>query len=135
MKHIRSEKGQSLIEAALVLTVLLLLVLGVINFALIFYVHVGVVNAANVGATYAGASPARANDLTGITAMALGESGDWRCNGQPAVTSTLGSDPSGGVTVRVTVRCQVAGLVPMPLGFDEVTVSGTAVRRVAPNGP
>lgn len=136
VRHLRSENGQSLIESALVMTLLLLLVLGVINFALIFYVHVGVVNAASVAATYAATSPTTANDLSGITAAALGETTRWRCrDGRPIVTRALDTDPAGGLMVSVVVRCEVVNLIALPAGFDRVTVTGTAVRRVRPFSP
>lgn len=136
VKHFRSENGQSLIESALVIMLLLLLVLGVINFALIFYVHVGVVNAANVAATYAAISPITANDLQGITAAALGETTGWRCSsGRPIVSRTLGTDPAGGLMVSVVVRCEVVNLIALPANFGPITVTGMAVRRVQPSNP
>ena len=132
MKHLRSESGQSLIELAVLLPILLTLTLGVFDFALIYNTYVGIVNAANVGATYAATSPAAASNLSAITAAALGESNVWRCTSQPAVTRTPSLDPYGFSMISVTVSCQVDNLIAIPAVFNNITVSAKAVRRVRP---
>ena len=132
MKHLRSESGQSLIELAVLLPILLTLTLGVFNFALIYNTYVGIVNAANVAATYAATSQAAASNLSAITAAALSESDVWRCTSQPTVTRTPGTDPYGYAMIRVTVSCQVGNLIAIPASFYHITVSAEAVRRVRP---
>ena len=48
----RSDRGQSLIECALVLPLLMLLIVNVVNFGAIFYAWISVANAARTGAQY-----------------------------------------------------------------------------------
>jgi len=132
MKHVRSESGQSLIEGALMITLLMLLVMGLIDFAFVFQAYLGVVNAANVGVTYAATSSIAANDLSGITAAALSETDIWHCIDQPNVAHTLSTDSYGYSMVSVTVSCQVADLMAIPSSLNNIQVSATAVRRVKP---
>lgn len=130
MKHLRDEAGQSLVEFAALITLLITLVLGVIDFTFILVSYVGVVNAANVGATYAATSAAAANNLSAITAAALSETDIWRCDGQPTVTRSPGVDSSGGATISVTVSCDVADLIAIPDSINNVIASATVVRRI-----
>jgi Flp pilus assembly protein TadG len=130
MKHLRSENGQSLIEGALMITLLMVIILGLIDFAFIFQAYLGVVSAASVGITYAATSSTAANDLSGITAAALSETDIWHCIGQPNVTRTLTTDSYGYSMVSVTITCRVADLMAIPSSLNNVQVSATAVRRV-----
>ena len=132
MKHLRSESGQGLVETAALIMLLMVLVLGLIDFTFILVTYVSVTNAANVGATYAATSPATAGNLTAITLAALSETNSWRCNGQPTVTRSPGTDSSGGATISVTVACDVANLIAIPNSISQVVASATVVRRVKP---
>jgi Flp pilus assembly protein TadG len=130
MKFFRSQRGQSLVEGALTISILMMLVLGLIDFAFVFSAYIGVVNAANAGAVYASTSPISANNLNGITAAVMSETNNWRCVGQPPVSRSFAPDGYGYTKVTVTVACQVAGLVAIPNSFNQITVSASAVRRV-----
>ena len=57
MKHSRREKGQSLLEFALILPVLLIVLAGVLDLGRIYYSYVAVTDAAAEGATYAAMYP------------------------------------------------------------------------------
>ncbi len=126
----RAERGQGMVEFALLLPVLLLLVVGVINFAFIFHTYIQVVNAAGVGATYAATSSITANDQTGLSAAALADSANWHCVQPTAIGASPVGDPYGYQRVSVTVTCQVSNLIILPDGFGPVQVSATATRRV-----
>ena len=132
MKQLRTESGQSLVETAGLIMLLMVMVLGVIDFTFIMLAHVSVTNAANVGATWAATSPARANDLSGITAAALSETNNWHCTGQPTVERTPGTDASGGATIGVTVSCDVGNLIAIPNSINHVVATATVIRRVKP---
>lgn len=124
------ERGQGMVEFALLLPVLLLLVVGVINFAFIFHTYIQVVSAAGVGATYAATNATTANDTAGISAAALVDSATWHCNAPTATRASLVGDPYGYQRVTVTVTCQVTELIIGPGGLGPVTVSAEATRRV-----
>lgn len=53
MKLIKNEKGQSMVETALVLPIVLLLLLGIFDFGWLFYNKLNVENCARDGARYA----------------------------------------------------------------------------------
>jgi Flp pilus assembly protein TadG len=125
-----AERGQGMVEIALLLPVLLTLVVALVNFAFIFHTYIQVISAAGVGASYAATSAIAANDSSGISAAALMDSANWRCD-QPTVTSPAPvGDPYGFQRVSVTVSCQVADLLVFPSSFGPVPVSATATRRV-----
>jgi Flp pilus assembly protein TadG len=129
LRTVRSENGQSMVEAALVFTLLVVIVLGLIDFAYIFQAYIGVVNAAGVGATYAATSLAAATNPNAIAAAALAETDSWHCTNR-WVTSTLTTDAYNYPMIRVTVSCQVADLITIPDALDHIVVSSTAIRRV-----
>jgi Flp pilus assembly protein TadG len=57
MKHSRREKGQSLLEFALILPVLLIVLAGVLDLGRLYYSYIAVTDAAAEGATYAAMHP------------------------------------------------------------------------------
>lgn len=66
MKHkkcFRNGRGQSLVEVALVLPILLIIMLGLLDFGRAYYIQVALRDAADEGAVYASIRP---NDTTGI---------------------------------------------------------------------
>lgn len=68
-------RGQSAVELAFIVPVLLLLLLVVIDFGRVFFVAVGVHNAARAGAQYGSYSLTNAGDFAGITAAATTDGG------------------------------------------------------------
>ncbi|MBU0704877.1 MAG: pilus assembly protein [Chloroflexi bacterium] len=72
MKNRKSERGQSLLEFALVLPVLLIVLAGVLDLGRLYFAYVAVTDAAGEGAAYAAIHPddigeiiRRAQDATG----------------------------------------------------------------------
>ncbi len=57
MKRTRKEKGQSLVEIALVLPILLFILAGILDLGRLYYVYVAVSDAAAEGGTYAAIYP------------------------------------------------------------------------------
>ena len=62
-KSNHSGRGQSLVEVALVLPIILMILLGLLDFGRVFYTMVALRDAADEGATYAAIKP---NDSAGI---------------------------------------------------------------------
>jgi Flp pilus assembly protein TadG len=131
--HKRSslEQGQSLVEIALVLPVLVILLLGIAEVGFLLFSHVQVANATRAGARYGSlcrfndnclGSPGLA-DLTAVVETAvLAENQTLKMNGTNTVVNvqpaSLGSLPVVGTPITVTVTYThssifVSNLVPM----------------------
>jgi Flp pilus assembly protein TadG len=99
---LRRETGQSLVEVALMLPLLLLLLVGVIEIGRYAYIGILVGNAARAGAAYGVQGNIQSSDQVGITAAAKN---DFQNNGQNATLLTVdapvlvcGCDSAGTVT-------------------------------------
>jgi len=73
--HTGSERGQSLVELALVVPLLLLLLVGIIEIGRFAYYSILVSNAARAGAQYGAQSLATAADAAGIVTAATSDAG------------------------------------------------------------
>ena len=123
----RPQGGQSLVELALLMTILLWLCFGLVDFGRVFYIHVGLTNASREGARYAaGASPACGEaSFTAIRAKVKAE--------QPGLGLTddmisVDCSQEDRRTVRVTYRFRP--ITPMIAGaLDNPDGSGTIPLR------
>lgn len=97
MKHQRSERGQSLVELAVSLLVLLYLLSGAVEFGLAFFQYVQLRDAAQEGALYGSM-----NACTGAAAI------ETRARGASYSPIKL-ADPSSGVIVTVTATSKSGG--------------------------
>ncbi len=123
----RRERGQSLVELALVLPLLMLVILGAIDFGRVFYASMTVAGAARNGAQYASENP---TDTTGIQSAALDDAGSL----DPAPTVTVSgptSDGNGGEYVRVQVDHEFSTLIPWPGLPSSIEISRAVTMRVA----
>jgi Flp pilus assembly protein TadG len=114
------ESGQSLVELALILPVLLLLLVGVIEIGRFAFYSILVANAARAGAQYGAQSLITSADFTGITAAAQND-GLASLN----VTPQLSCGCNGtalNVCSTITPTCV---LPDHPLVYIQVTASGT----------
>src|SRR5260370_21949428 len=97
-----SQSGQSLVEFAIMLPLLLLLLLGVIEIGRYAYISILIGNAARAGVAYGSQTHITAADATGITAAA---DNDFQNNGQNVNTLTVnkvyacGCDNAGTISV------------------------------------
>jgi hypothetical protein len=135
MRNIKQEKGQSSVELAFSLLLLIPIMLALIDFAFIIRQYIAVSNAANAGAAYGASGKNEALDVLGIQAAALSESPDTVCDGpsgKPTVVMPIPYNISGtDWWVKVTVKCKVKGLLVMPGILPNLEVAVTAERRVA----
>ncbi len=106
MKH-PSQRGQSIVEVALVLPLLALLLTGLLDFGRAFFVSVALNDAAAEGAVYAAARP---TDTDGITARARGS-----LEGTPLINPAQ---------VQVSVTC-AGGNCSAVTGGSAITVTTT----------
>lgn len=127
------QRGQTLLEVALLTPLLLLLLLGVIEMGRYAYISILVGNAAHAGATYAAQSLPQSADSAGIQAAA---DNDFVNNGQVAsslavtFSNSCGCDSAGTVAAAgcTTATNPTAGTCPGGgrwVVFVSVTASGT----------
>jgi len=127
-----SERGQTMLEVALLLPMLLILALGVIELGRYAYIAILVGNAARAGAAYGAQSLPQSVDTIGIQAAA---DNDFQNNGQNvsslSVTNSVacGCDSSGTVTTQgcTTKTNSTAGTCASGhwVVMESVTASGT----------
>jgi len=104
-KDLPSQSGQTLVEVALTLPLLLLLLLGVIEMGRYAYISILVGNAARAGAAYSAQSGGTSTDTAGII---LAADKDFQNNGQNLSKLTVssvvscGCDNAGTLTVDYT---------------------------------
>jgi len=105
MKHLMSERGQSLVELAFSILILIYLLAGAVEFGMIFFQYVQLRDAAQEGALYGSLHP---TDSGGIIDRVQGASSSPIDLTDPAVTVTpvvIGSAcESPGNAIRVEVR-------------------------------
>jgi Flp pilus assembly protein TadG len=150
-RRFADEGGQSLVEVALCLPILLLIVIGIVDIGRLYSYKVAVTNAAREAAFYGARDPqSAANGTTGICQRARSELGagtDPNPCGTPSITVTClrggiscGSSSSvpalfqtaaaGGADVTVTVSYHVALLSSYLVGrvfnVNPVTITSSA---------
>lgn len=143
------ERGQSLVEVALALPVLLLIVIGIVDIGRIYTYKVAVTNAAREAAFYGARDPQAAEDgTTGICQRARSElgagagpcntssitvdclRGGIACGTKPAVPALFQTEQAGGADVTVTVTYRVSllstYLVSRAFSLNPVSISSSA---------
>ena len=123
----KSEKGQAMVEMALVLPILLLLVGAIVDFGWLFYSQLALNNAAREGARYA--------------VIHYNAAGDWKQDAQRVMdNSYVGvstataevADPDDS-QIRATMSARVpilTGIASTVLQTDAMDMTGTCVMRL-----
>jgi hypothetical protein len=115
----RAEQGQSLLEVAFVVPVLLLLMVGLIEIGRFAFYAVLVSNAAHAGAQYGAQSLITSADISGITHAA-------QHDGQiPGIPMTVAPIQQCGCSATTLGGCPTGGGCANPLVYVEVTTSET----------
>jgi len=117
------ERGESLVELALVLPFLSLLLIGVIDFGRAYYFSIEVAGAAHTGALYGTQNP---TDTPGMVSAALGDAPD--VTSVPAMamtaTATYGCECSDGTSAVALCATQPSCGVNV-VNYVQVTTSAT----------
>jgi Flp pilus assembly protein TadG len=124
----RRQRGQSLTEMAIFITILMLLMAGVIDLGRAYYSYLALKDAAAEGAAYGSIEP---GDLAGIDARVRGESPGGLIDWTGAAVNTTFIGPAcrgGGVRVEITITYEfltpfigaIAGTQTIPLTADVV---------------
>ncbi len=122
------ERGQSLTEAAIFITLLMVVLAGLIDLGRMYYTYLALKDAAAEGAAYGSMEPA---DLAGVEARVRGESPDGLIDWSAAAVHTSFIGPAcrgGGVQVEVTITYRfitpfigsIAGSQSIPLSAEVV---------------
>ncbi len=130
--HVRSDRGQALVELALIAPVLIILMLGVIDYGRVYFAYISVTNGARVGADYAATGPAEAADTAGIKAAALTDTSDLldQSPTNPDVTVTTANDSQGRLYADVTMTYTFSTLFPWPGLPTSIDIERTVRSRV-----
>ena len=130
---IRSRRGQSLVELALIAPVLIILALGVIDYGRVYFAFVSVTNGARNGAHFASNSPSAATDIPSIRDAAMGDMNELlnTSPSNPNVTSETGTDSQGGLYADVTVTYTFSTIFPWPGLPSSFEVERTVRARVS----
>lgn len=125
-RYVKNDRGQTLVEFALILPVLLLLVIGMMDFGLIINQHMIMAEAAREGARSAALGGSNGTVITVVkTAASQIDTNQLTVTIVPADTRIRGDS----VTVRVTNPARITQLV-RPFFPDGFVVQGSATMRV-----
>lgn len=134
VRLVREEKGQAVVELALVLSLLLLILLGILTFGLVMHDYLSVTYASREGARAAALGGSDAAVVDAVT-TALPATLD------PALVTTTITPAQGnrprGATITVTVSYPIPLDIPFiasALGRDSLTLSGSTVMRAEVGG-
>ena len=121
-RDLRRERGQSLVEFAVLLPILVLILMGVLDFGRVFYAYTTIANAAYQGAVCAsmgsGACPA------GAASTATAEVNGTLPGG--VTTTVTGAGGAAGSAVTVTVLYNFQPVTTAILGLTTVPVRASA---------
>ena len=143
----RSDDGQSLVEAAIAVPVLLLIVIGIIDIGSYAYTGIEIASGARAGVLYGSHDPGTEASRDGMDAHALANSPDVKPSPSATATAfcvcadgTASSCSSGDCTsshrldyVQVTESVQVSPAIPFPgIPNPLPTIVRVAIQQVSP---
>lgn len=118
-RNLRKQRGQSLIELALLLPLLLILVIGALEFGRLFYTEIVITNAAREGAYYLATHPSDFNLGTGLAPntvlAAQTEANNSGIANVSVSVSAVNCCNMGEYSVVVTVESQVENVLILGL--------------------
>ena len=112
----RDERGVSLVEMALVLTLLLLLLAGAADVGGAFHAYIIITNASREGARFASHFPHLYDDIRLQTKMEAANSSVTLTDGDITIDSEGGPVPAPGEPIRVTVEYDFQTILSGMLG-------------------
>ena len=131
--HKRGERGQALVELAMIAPVLIILMLGAIDFGRVYFAYVAVTNGARNGADYAAAGSEAAADIAAIKAAAVADTNDLldTSSTNPDVTVVTATDSQGRLYADVTVQYTFTTIFDWPGLPHSIDLERTVRARVA----
>jgi Flp pilus assembly protein TadG len=129
-KSKRSERGQSLVELAISLLILLYLLSGAVEFGIAFFQFVQLRDAAQEGALYGSMNP---TDTAGITARIRGSSNSPidLSTITPEITYSGAPCEGNGITVKLTFNHQIfMPFIPQLIGSSQIPLTATVTDTI-----
>jgi Flp pilus assembly protein TadG len=132
----RDEKGQSIVELAIVLVMLTMIAIAGTDFARGVSEYGQVVSAANAGAQYGATGTAESTNTSAIAAAASANLGSLYPQPGASITSATSDDGTGASQKQVTVTVTIPFhfVAPFANYFPDFNLTSTAVMRVNPYG-
>ena len=130
MKHIKSERGQSLVELAISIVILVYLLAGAVEFGLAFFQFVQLRDAAQEGALYGSMNP---SDTAGITARVQGASSSPvdLTTITPVITIIGSACEGNGIKVTVSYNHQIfMPFIPQFIGSSTIPLNATVTDTI-----
>ena len=127
-KLIRSELGQSMVETAIVLPVVILLLVAIVDSGRVFHAWLIVTNSAREGARSASAQ----QDWATVKPRIEAASGAWLCDGIDLTCTPTNIQGASGESVSIQVTRNVTLLTPImsALWGGTVTLTGDATMQL-----
>ncbi len=128
MKH-RKENGQSIVEFALMLPLLVMVLMGLLDFGRAYFVVVMLNDAVAEGAVYAGAAP---QDINGIKLRVVEAAADELVHIELTNVAVSSSSITAGASITVSVSHEFTFLTPLigDMFGDGLTLRGQAVNPI-----
>jgi Flp pilus assembly protein TadG len=123
-QNVRSERGQALVEAALLLPILMVLAMGAVDFGRAYYAYTTLANAAREGAICASLRTLCPGGAAGAATAEVGTSLPG------GVTTTVSGSTSPGSSVTVTVRHDFQAVTTAVLGTRAFPIRASATMVV-----
>ena len=129
MKWFQRENGQSMVEFALVLPILLLLLCGIIDFGWIYSNKIAAVNACREAARYSAihVNDSNTNNDNADAAAVVSESAPYLSS--LVVTLTYPDDESVEINVEATIP-YLTGVTSTLFGNSGVTISSSCIMKI-----
>jgi Flp pilus assembly protein TadG len=126
----KQERGQSIVELAIVLPLLILLLMGVADVGRAYYILVSLNDAASEGATYASINP---SDVDGIQLRAVEATDGLMEPGRTNVSVQYPAQLVSGAPITVTAQYDMQLFTPVFEGMfpgNVVSVRGQAIQPI-----
>jgi Flp pilus assembly protein TadG len=133
MKITKKERGQSLVELAISLVVLLFLLSGVVEFGIAFFQFIQLRDAAQEGALYGSINPANTNGIIARVRNASEEPIDLADTSLVDVTVTVNGSACAGNSVTVEVEFThniFMPFIPALIGTDTIPLNGNVTDTI-----
>ncbi|MEM5775251.1 MAG: TadE family protein [Anaerolineaceae bacterium] len=130
-----SQKGQSLIEMAISMVVLLILIAGIFDLSRTIFTYLSMRDAAQEGAAYASIEPTSCDEIVTRTSDNLEDftTIEVRMNGKPCTTASAVTDSCAGHEARVTVQLNFPMTMPFIgafIGTEKIDLRATATDTI-----
>ncbi|MEL4106868.1 TadE/TadG family type IV pilus assembly protein [Oscillospiraceae bacterium WX1] len=133
---IKGEEGQSAVEFALVLPILIVLLCGIIDFGWLYSCDIAATNAAREAARYTAVhyyDSSADDDLSKAKSIVLEDAPQLPAGSTQIELLSLDTDSDGiqeSVQIKVTTPIQLlTGLTSMILGKSAITISATSIMK------